>query len=192
MCIPTWASPGRRRIGWLELDRDFNITRENPNNPVLIEGEPGTFDCDGVVMPMIVALSERDLYMYYAGFGPGTGMWLDNHMGLAISNDGGDTWRRWSRAHLPVKDDVDPFSLGTLWAIRDAPDAWRIWYTAPRNLSLGDPHAYSWKWGINTHIRYATSTDGIHWDKPDDNVVLDLDPHERMLTRPMIVVEPDG
>lgn len=183
------GEPGRRQIGWLELDRDFNIVYENPDNPVLTAGEGGAFDCEGVVMPMIVRLSPNRHYMYYAGFGPGTGCWLDNHVGLAISRDRGNTWTRWSRAHLPVRDDQDPFSLGTVWVIRETGDRWRIWYTAARSVD----HIEG-RWHVRSHIKYATSPDGIHWDKPANNVVLELDTvrGEQLLTRPMIVREPDG
>ena len=186
------GEPGRRQIGWLELDRDFRIVHENPANPVLTAGDPCMFDCEGVVMPIIVRLSDTVLYMYYAGFGPGTGSWLDNHMGLAISHDNGDTWARHSRAHLPVQDDRDPASMGTLWPIREADDDWRIWYTAFCGASY-EPEA-SWRWSLRTEIRYATSRDGIHWDKPTDNTVLPLDraAGEDLLTRPMIIREADG
>lgn len=99
------------------MDTDFNIIHENPANPVLTAGEDGCFDCEGVIMPMVVRLSDTELYIYYAGFGPGLGQWLDNHLGLAISRDNGETWTRWSRAHLPVKDNDDPFSLGTFGSL---------------------------------------------------------------------------
>ena len=193
--VPTpLGEPGRRQIGWLEMDRQFSIINENPTNPVLTAGEGGTFDCEGVVMPMVVRLSETELYMYYAGFGPGTGRWLDNHIGLAISRDGGDTWRRWSRAHLPVRDNEDPFSLGTVWVIREAPDMWRIWYTAVRNVEYVQAASGASCWQIFTHIKYATSTDGIHWRKEPNNVVLDLDDgrDEKLLTRPLVIHEDDG
>lgn len=183
------GEPGRRHIGWLELDQDFNIVHENPANPVLGPGEGGAFDCEGVVMPMIVRLSPEVLYMYYAGFGPGTACWLDNHMGLAISRDGGDTWKRWSRAPLPVRDDKDPFTMGTFWVIRESEDHWRIWYTTAFRVDHLDG-----RWQVRTHLKYATSKDGIHWDKPENNVVLDLDESggETLLTRPVVLREPDG
>ena len=189
------GEPGRRRIGWLDLDHDFNIVHENPANPVLIEGEGGTFDCEGVVMPMIVKLSDEELYMYYAGFGPGTAVWLDNHAGLAISNDGGDTWNRWSRAPIPVRDDSDPFTMGTVWVIREEPDFWRIWYTtASEVLPVGNGPSKKCQWQVFSHLKYATSRDGIHWDKPPNNVLLapDKSRNERLLTRPMVIREADG
>jgi hypothetical protein len=83
--------------------------------------------------------------------------------------------------------------MGTLWAIREAPDDWRIWYTAFCGADYRPERAH-WLWDLRTQIRYARSRDGIHWDKPADNVVLDLDRArgEILLTRPMIVREPDG
>ena len=70
------------------MDREFNIIRENPANPVLTAGEGGTFDCEGVVMPMIVRLSKDELYMYYAGFGPGTGRYLMFYNGNGYGRTG--------------------------------------------------------------------------------------------------------
>lgn len=188
--VPTaLKEPGRRSIGWLELGRDFRIVHENPDNPVLSAGTPGCFDCEGVVMPMIVRMGGPALRMYYVGFGPCLGRVLDNNPGLAVSEDNGATWRRWSRAPLPVRDDADPFNLGTIWVINEAPDRWRIWYTAiTRMEQLADK-----TWRNYAVIKYATSRDGIHWEKPPNNIAIDFaNDRELQIARPMVIRETDG
>ena len=62
------------------------------------------FDCNGVCMPMVVRVSGDVLYMYYVGWGPSPPGLFANQCGLAVSNDSGRTWERWSEASLPLQD----------------------------------------------------------------------------------------
>ena len=181
--------PGRRQIGWLDLDENLDVVYENPANPVLTVGGGGCFDCEALVMPTVVRVSDEELYMYYTGFGPGTGTWLDNRTGLAISCDNGETWQRWSRAPLPLLDEQDPIGIGTVFVIRDASDRWRLWYTTFRNLERKEDGS----WMHFVYIKYAESDNGIHWRKPSDNIALDF-AHERehLVARPAIIQEPEG
>ena len=50
--VPTpLGEPGRRQIGWLEMDRQFNIIHENPANPVLTAGEGGASPGKNALLP---------------------------------------------------------------------------------------------------------------------------------------------
>jgi len=73
-----------------------------------------------------------------------------------------------SRPRLLGHNDADPFSLSYPWVMNDDGD-WKMWYGS---------HL---RWGANPHamefdhvLKYATSTDGIHW-KRDDVTYLEPD-----------------
>jgi hypothetical protein len=119
----------RYQIGWLDLNCDLSPRAENPANPVLTGGRFGTFDFSGLCMPSVVRVSDSVLYMYYAGWS-----WLShgifvNDTGLAVSNDNGATWRRYSEASILPRDAQDPLGTGTVFVLREASDYWRMWYT---------------------------------------------------------------
>jgi len=180
---------GRFQIGWLDLDTSFTITNDNPLNPVLTPGQMGCFDCNGLCMPTVVRVSDSILYMYYAGWGlTDPGMFV-NRCGLAISDDNGDTWRRWSEAPLELIDDRDPIGVGTVFVLREQDDHWKMWYTTFREWRK-TPEGW---WKHYYHIKYAESPDGIHWRKPDNNVAIDFqDDKEYAIGRPMVIKETDG
>ena len=178
---------GRFQIGWLDLDRSFHILEENPDNPVLTPGRPGCFDWRGLCMPAVVRAPDGRLYMYYVGWGASPPGLFSNRCGLALSDDDGWTWRRWSEAPLPLLDDRDPIGIGTVFVLRESENRWRMWYTSFREwrrLPEGN-------WRHYYHIKYAESDDGIHWEKPEENVAIDFVGQEYAVARPMVVKE-DG
>jgi hypothetical protein len=184
----TGKEPGTDfQIGWLDLSRDLEVIRENPDNPVLRAGRVGTFDYRGVCMPLVVRLTDSVLYMYYVGWGPREAGMFQNNGGLAVSRDNGRTWKRWSKASFLPLDDQDPFGTGTVFVMREKVGQWRLWYTSIRPWTTTDGRLQP-----NYHIRYAESDDGIRWRKPKDNIILDLEGAECCVARPMVIKEDHG
>jgi len=180
---------GRYQIGWLDLDDQFAIVAENPGNPVLTAGRMGCFDGQGVCMPTVVRVTDQQLYMYYVGWGLTAPGFFVNRCGLAISDDDGVTWRRWSEAPLDLLDGRDPIGIGTVGVLRERPDFWRLWYTTFREWrQLPDGN-----WQHYYHIKYAESADGIHWEKPANNLAVDfVDDKEYCVARPCVIKEATG
>ena len=85
-------------------------------------------------------------------------------------------------------DPQDPFSIGTVHVMRERNDFWRLWYTSltewRRSKDKTPFHLF--------HIKYAESEDGIHWNKPKDNVAIPLLEGERCTGRPMVLKENGG
>lgn len=179
---------GRFQIGWVDLDASLKIRRENAANPLLCAGAAGSFDDRGLCMPTVVRVSENELYMYYAGWGPSAPGQFANQCGLAVSRDNGRSWQRHEQAPLALCDEQDPIGTGTVFALRDQPDRWRLWYTTFRNWEpLPDGG-----WRHYYHIKYAESTDGVNWRKPPDNMAIDFIGQEYAVGRPMVFREADG
>jgi hypothetical protein len=177
---------GQFKVGWLDLDQNFNVARENPGNPVLPLGRMGCFDCRGMCMPTVVRVSEAVLYMYYAGWGLTAPGLFVNQCGLAISRDNGESWARWSEAPLPMLDDKDPIGVGTVFVLPEPDGLWRMWYTTFREWRARPDGS----WCHYYHIKYAESTDGIHWEKPENNLAIDFESEdENVIGRPMVIKE---
>jgi hypothetical protein len=177
------------QIGSATLDKNFKVIGERPDNPILTKGRMGCFDCNGLCLPMVVRISDSVLYMYYAGWGLAPRGLFENRPGLAISRDDGATWQKWSEAPLALIDDKDPITVGSVFVLREADDYWRMWYTSFqewRPVGEGEYLHYY-------RIKYAESSNGIHWRKPEDNIAIDFaNESEFAVARPMVLKENGG
>jgi hypothetical protein len=169
----------RTRIGivtlkWTDRPQVVDVTRE----PVIDVGELGAFDMDGVSYPWIV---EHDgaLFMYYVGWNRlGGEIAFRNQIGLAVSEDGGESFKRVTRAPLLPLNDAEPIGSGS-HCVERTPGGWRMYYTSFlrwERTPQGPKHYY--------HIREAYSKDGIHWERPGKVVVDLIPPDEYALGAP--------
>lgn len=90
------------RIGYVDVDPDNpqKILRIS-ESPVLDIGTKGAFDDNGVV-PVSILQEDGKIYLYYVGFQLGVKVPYYMFTGLAISEDRGDTFYRYSK--VPVLD----------------------------------------------------------------------------------------
>ena len=147
------------RFAYLDLERDnlfeiINICKE----PILKLGELGTFDEFGTY-PASVIKAEEDIRVYYGGWTRCVSVPFNAAIGVAFSNDNGETFtKRGSGPVLSYSPD-EPFVLGSP-KIRKFNNTWYLWYSAGK------------KWIKNNtrpepvyKIRMAQSIDGINWKK---------------------------
>jgi predicted GH43/DUF377 family glycosyl hydrolase len=164
----------------LDLDRPdklLDVSRE----PVLSPGELGCFDDNGVTPSCVARVGERK-FLYYIGWNPGSTVRVHLFGGLAVSDDDGRRFTRYSRAPILERTAVDPF-LNTAPFVVPEHSGWRMYYVAGVGWTHRDLPRY--------HIRTATSHDGIAW-KRDGQVCIDFAvPEETALARPWVVRE-DG
>jgi hypothetical protein len=168
----------RSRIGVMCLDPEHPTTPlDVRDEPVLDLGELGAFDENGVSYPWIVE-SDGQEYMYYVGWMPTVLTPFQNHVGLAVRSPGG-VWRRFSRAPLLPRTDDEYLSLGSTSVLREG-SLWRMWYTCFRRWGrAGEPkHHYV--------IKYAESSDGVHWRRPGIVCIDAADTSEYAIGRPSV------
>ena len=172
------------RIGYVDVAaRDPSRVLEVSNTPVLDIGEPGAFDDNGVNPSSIVRVG-NEVWLYYIGYQLGIHVRYLLFSGLAISRDGGTTFKRHSRA--PILDRSNSELL-----LRSAPHVtsdgtpWRMWYVAgDRHISAGGTTRPTY------NVRFIESDDGVHWPTSGE-VAVQLDRGEYGLGRPFIA-EWDG
>ncbi|HEX8707876.1 MAG TPA: hypothetical protein VF723_06400 [Pyrinomonadaceae bacterium] len=146
---------GIGRVGFVD------VSAENPaevlrvsERPVLDVGTPGAFDENGVV-PCAVVEREGKLYLYYAGYQLGRKVKFYVFSGLAVSEDGGESFQRQSRVPVCDRTDKELFFRVIHSIIREGGE-WKVWY--------GGGSEYTMEGGKqlpNYNIRYTTSPDGL-------------------------------
>jgi hypothetical protein len=175
----------RTVITYIEVEAD------NPQNilyvhdkPVLGLGELGCFDDSGAIPSWIV--NHGDLkYFYYVGSNPGVSVSYRNSLGLAISKDNGQTFTRLYKGPIVDRTKSEPHFIGAVCVIIEN-DLWRMWYLATIKWVVIDN-----KPEPVYHLKYAESSDGVNWDRPDI-VCIDLkSPDEGGVSRPCVIHE-DG
>ena len=152
---------------------------EYGTEPVLTIGELGTFDDNGVTPSWIVNTGQKK-YLYYIGWNAGATTRMSLIAGLAVSNDGGRTFIRNSRAPLLHRTNTEPFAILTAPCVFNMKDKWQMWYVSGEGWVDRDLPRYN--------IKYAESEDGINW-KREGHVSLELNENETALARPCVVEE---
>jgi predicted GH43/DUF377 family glycosyl hydrolase len=134
---------------------DGVVWNRHAANPVLNVGASGVWDAEGVSSPSVLH-DGTQYHMWYSGY-DGTSM----RIGYATSADG-VVWEK--HAQNPVLD----VETGGAW------DAEGV--SSPTVLVDGTGYAmfYTGSDGDHTRIGYATSADGVLWNKQGENPVLDV------------------
>lgn len=194
---PLWLKDGTLRI-YLQCRDENNVGRigyvdvdpKNPlhilqvsKHPVLDVGEKGAFDDNGVFQTsVIVAQNSQQLFMYFVGFE------LCHHIryrlltGLAISSDGGQTFKKIKKTPILERTTTEMHFRCGPFVLPKTEGGYRMWYVAGSEWE-----EIEGKFMPVYDIRYAESTDGVHW--PEQGlVVLSVDREkEHGFGRPYIV-----
>lgn len=155
-------------------------------NPLLDVGSPGTFDENGVLACSVIRAPDGRVFMYYVGFELGQRIRYRLLSGLAISEDGGETFYRHSPVPILERSAEElyfrcgPFCL-------DSPSCFRLWYVAGSSWTqLGSKSSPEYD------IRYAESHDGITWPNRGEIQISVSKSEEYGFGRPYLVERPGG
>lgn len=175
-----------RPDGKLSVTTFFDVALSDPSKilaihdrPILELGIPGMFDEHGI-MPNVVMNVGNDIYLYYVGWSQRVSVPYSNWAGLAISTDGGTTFRRKFRA--PILDRTpDELYHTAASSILIENNLWRMWYVCGCDWIM-----VNGKWELTYTVKYAHSTDGVNWKRSKDSVIQQAHPQEA-ITRPSVV-----
>lgn len=171
----------RSHIGFATLDLDApQPVPVFSTAPVLSPGPLGAFDDAGVTTSCLVAHDGR-LWLFYTGWMRGVSVPFYLTTGLAVSEDDGLTFHRWSAAPLLDRSDADPYLNASPWVLVED-GRWRMWYVSGVGWDAGPSgprHRY--------HIKYAESPDGLCWDRRGHVAVDFAGPDEYAFGRPCVV-----
>ena len=119
-------------------------------------GPLGAFDDSGVTTSWIVDHADKKFH-YYSGWSFGVTVPFYFFVGLAISDDGGQTYRRVSSSPILERNSIDPYLTASPCVLVEN-GRWSMWYVSGTGWDMkdGQPrHRY--------HIKYAESVNGIEW-----------------------------
>lgn len=176
---------GRSQIGFFEINLEepskiLYITEE----PVLTLGPLGTFDDRGLTNSWIIKHNGCH-YLYYSGWSLGVTVPFYFYIGLAISEDGGLTFKKVSNAPILDRNPIDPYlTASPCIVIQD--NIWKMWYVSGVKWEIenGKPKHYY-------HIKYAQSNNGIDWVRSGTVCIDFKSKDEYAIARPCVIVEND-
>src|SRR5665213_88896 len=145
------------RIGYVDVDaKNPTLVLGVSEAPVLDIGLPGTFDDNGVT-PTCIVQRDDELWLYYIGWQLGVRVRYYLFLGLAVSADGGATFRR--ALNVPVRDRSDGETVVRSAAtIMSDGTKWNMWYVSATNWIKLDNRMVP-----TYHLRFLQSPDGIVW-----------------------------
>lgn len=152
----------------------FEVDKQDPKKiineskqPLLSLGELGTFDQAGVMPTEIITYNNKK-YLYYIGWSNRKDVPYFNTIGLAISEDNGNTFKKFSTGPVFGCSYKEPGYTGTIKILIEN-NIWRAWYLSCRKWQeingIVEPFY---------DIKYAESKNGIDWE-PFDKVCIGMD-----------------
>ncbi|MHB8770851.1 MAG: glycoside hydrolase family protein [Syntrophales bacterium] len=171
----------RSRIGYIEVDmNEPDKVLHLSEHPVLDLGKLGCFDDNGVTPTWIVTHGGKK-YLYYFGWNRGSTVRAAEVSGLAISEDGGLTFQRYSAAPIIDRTNAEPYTILVISCIMIENGIWRMWYDSADRWTNSDVPNYN--------VKYAESKDGVCWHRAGTVSVDYLYPGESRVSRASVIKE---
>lgn len=153
--------------------------------PSLDIGEPGCFDDNGVILGDIIFVNNK-LYLYYVGFQHVQKVKFYAFSGLAISDDLGKTFERYSL--VPVMDRTTTGRFGRcIHTVLYDEGKYKCWYALINDWKVIGSIPYP-----VYNIWYVESEDGIHFPLNDAVLCVDVIGSEYRIGRPKVYKTPQG
>jgi hypothetical protein len=157
----------RSHMSYVDMTKDFTSIIRVAHRPVLPLGELGCFDEHGI-FPMNVIRNEGQVWGYTCGWSRRHSVSVETGIGLVVSEDEGETFRRLGSGPILGPSLNEPFLVGDAFVIQTA-DGFHMWYMFGQR----------WKREIETaapdrvyKIGHAVSPDGIQWTKQEGRQIL--------------------
>ena len=175
---------GVSRVGYVDVDANNpKIVKKVSKEPVLDIGLPGTFDDNGVV-PCAVINNEGKIHLYYAGYQLGYHVRMLIYCGLAISEDNGRSFKKYSQVPVLERSDSE-LLFRVIHSVVKEKDKWRIYYGAGSCFKMGKKKTLPLY-----DIRYIESNDGIKF-QGFGKVVIPTQGDEYRVGRPYVIKDED-
>jgi hypothetical protein len=156
------------------------------DKPLLDIGRDGTFDENGLLTCSVVPMGDSRVFLYYAGFELGTKIRYRLLTGLAISEDGGITFKRHSQVPVLERSEQELHIRGGPWALLEDGKV-RLWY-----VGGGEWMELNGKSMPIYDLRYVESADGIYFPTQGQLQMEISQDDEHGFGRPCIIKKPGG
>lgn len=158
---------GKSTPMYIDVDKKSFKIINKCSKPVLSYGRVGMFDHYGVMPTDIVSIDNNIKYMYYIGWSLRHDIPYHNTLGLAVTIDGGNNWKKYSTGPIFNSCVGEPGFIGTAKVFNDGGD-WSMYY-----LSCRDWVKEKDKLEPIYDIKLAKSKNGIDWE-PSNKIIIPL------------------
>lgn len=178
----------RNKIGQ-SIPSYFDVDANDPHrilyiheDPLLSLGELGTFDDGGIMPCSAVRVSERCIYLYYVGWNQSVSVPYRNAIGLAFSEDRGETFERVFKGSIVDRNMLEPFFTASPCVLKED-KKWHMWYASSTGFVIvnNKPEPLY-------EIKYAHSDNGVDWVRPNITCIPPSKEYE-CTARPTVVKE---
>lgn len=157
--------PGLSLTGFLDVDRDDPLKVLYVHDRAILEpGDRGMFDEHGL-MPQAVLRNGDQVWLYIGGWSRRHEIPYSNWTGIAVSDDGGTTFRRLFPGPVIDRTPHETFSATAVNIVRHRTD-WLAWYASGQRWV-----EHNGKLEEVYRIRHARSTDGINWQRENKELL---------------------
>jgi len=149
----------RSHIAFIEIDiRNPKEILRLSKESVMIPGKLGSFDDSGVMASSIVNHNGKK-FLYYLGWNQGVTVPYRNSIGLAQSDDNGESFHRIFQGPIIDRTPTEPYFTASC-EIKIENGLWRMWYVSCTGWEMRENSP-----SPNYHIKYAESNDGVEWNR---------------------------
>ncbi|MBA3663513.1 MAG: hypothetical protein H0W61_04800 [Bacteroidetes bacterium] len=164
----------------------IEVSADNPKDilyvhdkPILDFGKLGCFDDCGVMPSYIMNVGNKK-YMYYCGWNTSTTVRYRNCIGLAQSEDGGETFSRMFDGPIMDRTKDEPHLVVTPCLLFED-GMFKMWYCGGTEWKMINGVAEP-----QYLLKYAESHDGIDWIRPN-RVVIPYKHENEAIGRPSVI-----
>lgn len=157
----------RSYIAFADMTKTFSSVLRVSKHDVLALGDLGSFDEHGI-FPMNVMRNQGQVWGYTCGWNRRISVSVDTAIGLVVSDDEGQTFRRLGSGPILGPSLHEPFLVGDAFVLK-ANEIFHMWYIFGQRWkreSDGTPPDRVYK------IGHAISANGIDWVKEDGVQIL--------------------
>lgn len=175
---------GESKMSYVDLDKNdpSKILYVHPD-PLFDVGPMGTFDDSGTICTCAVKDGNM-VYIYYTAYSMSVKVPYRNAIGVAVSEDGGNTFKRMFDGPVVDRSKFEPYFVISPWVVKKG-NQWHMWYASCTRWILVDDKPES-----VYHIKYASSNDGINWNRNNKSCIVPI--HEEEANARPTVIEEDG
>lgn len=152
---------GRSRPFYLDYSMADHQVLAVSDQPLLELGDAGCFDDCGIMPSSLIKVDGR-LYLYYIGWNQRKNISYQLSIGLAISNDGGKTFEKYSAGPIMDRSIHDPIFCAAP-CVDCSGDEFTMWYIS----CTGWPEVNGQREPTYL-VKRATSKDGVSWQTSSD------------------------
>jgi len=173
-------STGKSHMSFIEVDNinPTNILFES-NSSLLPLGKLGTFDDSGIMPSSIITVGDKK-YLYYIGWTTRKTVPYQNAIGVALSLDGGISFKKISEGPIISVNHIEPYFSGTSFVTTDS-NKFKMWY-----LSCIKWEIFNESIEPLYNLKYAESMDGVNWIQTG-KVAIELDIDEGGLVSASVI-----